>query len=893
MARLSFNKPKRTAAVVSEAPKDTGRTKSAAKSAADLGANELISPLSRKSSAESTNRKDSDRSEIVNRRDRIPKPRRVIDIVPAAVENTDEDTTSSRSARRTLKKSKSASSIEAPALITSKKAKCINCSKFLTCRDPEKVVMGYSCDRFKRAQVAQDNISLLPDGYADVEPELTLEEQQQIALAEELGDNFIAEAMAKAYDPKTNTIRDLRIDDSALPMAKNFFDFAVNLIGSEVKPPFARQMWIAYNLLSEWCPRCTKPRWYEDISNIPVDMDPRHLIKKVAFLEYGVCPYCNVTKYELIKAGELHERSDLVFMCGQRAGKTALATMILAYYTHLLIKSPPLSTLCSGIQSYSPLTASMTAVTLGQALKGIWKGFKSLLSISTWYQELFHILDVAGEASGKELYQFNPATGMYARFFHRNIEISPSGPSKRTLRGDTRYLAAQDELSYFPFKITEEDGDDDEERERANADEVYQAMVNSLATVQAGVIEMRGKGINHIPMAANLAISSPFSWLDKTCRLFTENADNPNALCVQQPTWAISPLYTREHPIIVQAYRRNAKKAERDFGANPPKIGSDWYNREITKKCFTLEPWYSLEYDLTAADLVKASLISLRRRLRYHPSVVALDAGVNNNAFALTVTYRAGSTIHVPVCLEIVPQQGRTLHYPSIYKQIILPIMKTCNAKALVADRFNSLQLLQQAKDDVKDLQSGQYSVTMRDFRNVLQLVETESILFPRMDLQPENVERITNYKRDLLHHPADHLYLQCMTVQELGGTIMKGTSAGGIRYTDDLHRAMVLGVAAVTSEKVGNYLAKFRLVDVDEAIGGAPRIIVTGRSSMFTAGSSLYGRGQFNPRLGPLGGISGIDTRSAGPSDATLTARVVNGVLILPSAVAEEPPTD
>jgi hypothetical protein len=529
----------------------------------------------------------------------------------------------------------------------------------------------------------------------------------------------------------------------------------------------------------------------------------------------------------------------------------------------------------------------MTAVTLGQALKGVWKGFKSLLSTSTWYQELFSILDDVGERTGKELYQFNPATGMYARFFHRNIEIAPSGPSKRTLRGDTRYLSAQDELSYFPFKITEEDGDDDEERERANADEVYQAMVNSLATVQGAVLEMRGKGINHIPMAGNMALSSPFSWLDKTCRLFTENKDNPNALCVQQPTWEISPLYTREHPIIVQAYRRNAKTAERDFGANPPKIGSDWYQRDSVRKCFTLEPWYSLEYDLTENDLVKAALISLRRRLRYHPSVVALDAGVNNNAFALTVTYRDGSDIHVPVLLEIVPQQGRTLHYPSIYTQIILPILKQCNAKTLVADRFNSLQLLQQAKDDVTDLKSGQYSVTMKDFRNVLQLVETESVFFPRMDLPPENVERVTNYKRELLHHPADHLYLQCLTVQELGGTIMKGTSAGGVRYTDDIHRAMVLGVAAVTSEKIGTYLAKFKLVDVDDPLERAPRVLVSGRSSMQLPQHTRA----FSPRLGPLGYVSGVDSRSAGPATESLVARVVNGVLIMPQGAlgAEE----
>ena len=1197
--------------------------------------------------------------------------------------------------------------------------KCLNCSKFLTCRDLKKVkVVGHSCDSWKRiAKEHPANAVLLPKG--EVEWASTVEE----LLPNNADDNFVADAMAKAYDPETNTVRDLRVDDSSLPMAKNFFDFCCRVIGTG-QMPFARQMYMSYILLAEFCPRCTKPFWYEDIMNIPVDMDPKDFRKKVAFLEFGLCPYCEATKYELVASGELHDKTELIMIAGQRcvtketiattteglitfeslarlhprtsgfhpyvgpnfinemgkvvrpsefyvsekgktltvktglgysvtgtpdhplwtesgwvklgdlkpgvmipikvgqniwgtstditprvragisqftknlhpstsgpkrlcenaewvandltpdlsaflgyyvaegylydgrglsianydisilefcekvldtvspgvltdiqrtsisgirfsnskiaaifdvlldgqlrnkarsadkfipsvilrapkdcvlafvralyegdgcvngmsvdytslslklvqqlqivmanigiatkitysmswatngspsqvskpvynlrifgnksrrlfrdlvgfvssrktdslndriavygpdkrhnsgimemfplsynsliysvltqvndeltkveyldclnrtqtlslrmfgngvkriqnkikiggltsryrvakvvnglrnskawpnlssttkkslealervaldesiywtevtsvskakdqvtydvtipnghrfiangllnhnSGKSTVSVMLIAYVTHVLLKSPKLSSMYSGIQEFSPLTCTMVATTSHQAAKTLWSPFRRLIASSSWYRELFQILDAKRLETGKELYQFKQVNGLYLRLFHRNLDLYSSGPAKRTLRGDTRFAAVTDELGLFPFNPDQSEDGDEDDRERANADEVHQSLSNSLTTVQGAIIAAREKGINHLCQGINFNISSPFSWMDKICRLYLENNDNPNACCVKQPTWEITPMFPREHPTIVAAYRRNAKKAERDYGANPPKIGSDFYQRDSALKCFQVQPWYGVTYEASSVNTV-AKAVRRYQSAKHPASVLAIDAGATNNAFSLALSYRKGGDIVVPVLIEVVPQPNKPIHYPSMYSNVILPICRACNVKVLLSDRWNSLQILQQAQDDVKDLKSQQYSLKMGDFTNVVSLVESSCLIFPIMELDPGKVELITDYKRELRDHPADHLYLQMLTVQEIGGTVAKGSSPSGIRYTDDLHRAMVLSVTGILNERVAKYISKFK--EVEREISDNPGILVSGNSS-------------------------------------------------------------
>lgn len=267
---------------------------------------------------------------------------------------------------------------------------CLNCSRFLTCADPKKIkVMGYSCVKFRRMKNHPIGVDLFPNGESSYEPTVGSEVSSMGELTSDpsgvLPDDFVAEAMRRAYDPDTGTLRDLRVDDSHLPMAKNFFDYCLNIVGKSVKMPFARQMWVSYILLAEYCPRCTKEKYYTDIELIPVDMETRDFKKKIAFLEYGVCPYCEATRYELIQSKELADKIELILIAGQRSGKSTLLCMLISYITHVYLKSPKLSSLYVGIQDFTPLSALLTATTSGQALKTLWSPIRRIFGASSWY----------------------------------------------------------------------------------------------------------------------------------------------------------------------------------------------------------------------------------------------------------------------------------------------------------------------------------------------------------------------------------------------------------------------------------------------------------------------------------------------------------------------------
>jgi hypothetical protein len=107
-----------------------------------------------------------------------------------------------------------------------------------------------------------------------------------------------------------------------------------------------------------------------------------------------------------------------------------------------------MSDICRGIQEFTPLTATFVGLTAARAIKNLWNPFMSIVNGSTWFTEYFEMLRDYGRRYDKELYK---RAGLYLRIFHRNLDLYPAPPLKRTLRGDTRFLGATDELSFFNF----------------------------------------------------------------------------------------------------------------------------------------------------------------------------------------------------------------------------------------------------------------------------------------------------------------------------------------------------------------------------------------------------------------------------------------------------------
>jgi hypothetical protein len=874
------------------------------------------------------------------------------------------------------------------------KKSCLRCSKYITCREAAKAA-DYYCQKFtvlSTENLAFGGIESLIEkehGHFDSTTVLTRKNQKVFTVDDTAGlsdderalnkvldkdPNFIAQAMKDAYDPLTNSVRDLKVDDRDLPSALNYFDYCENIAGRTIKTPFARQLWIASQLLGEYCPRCTNSK-YLDINNVPVDADPHDVYKKLHVLHNGLCPKCGVKKSELILKKEIVDFNQLALIAGQRAGKSSYSSTVASYILHRYLKAPRLSTICRGIQEFSPLTFTFVGITSARAIKLLWNPLAAIVNESSWFQEYFKMLRHAGNLHDKEFYR---QSTLFLRFYHKNLDLYPSAPMKRTLRGDTRILSAClsgssrilttdgwlrlddstlkgrtaivdgkqflikdwaatghketfrlelynglfldltadhkvktwdsklsreiwvacedlalyskiiceatspevylsdfnrylsniksitykckelvyditidseehafnangivvkncDELSWFPYKIvstdSEEGEDEEDERERANADEVHQALEASLMTVRTEVLSLYKRGIDVIPTGINLNISSPQSELDKLSRIYRECKDSPKetlTLALRLPTWELSPIYTRDHPIIVSAYAKNPRKAERDMGANPPKLSASIFKPELLLPLFNqARPnTHRILYDNTDPEKTKAKVISVLPRSSWKPQILTIDAGLSDNSFAVALGERLETNLVVNAIMEVIPAKGTKIHFPSMLTQVILPMIKECNVVVVASDRWNSIDLLQQIEDQTS-ARVFQKTLTRKNINAVVASIESSCISFPSTELSVDFIQTVRNYKVELLNNPVSHLFLQMLTVRDYQGMIVKGEG-----FTDDMFRCVAL-LHAMTFNKQSMKIVDERPATALNNSEGRARVMVSGRSAM------------------------------------------------------------
>jgi hypothetical protein len=741
------------------------------------------------------------------------------------------------------------------------KPSCSKCSRYLTCREPNKGPK-FSCSNFKKSKelnVAREFnlLELMPPGESEAEEKRlkkslngrlgdyetsasdlldrgskrtssqsrklakALSRVEDVSSLDEAPGDFIWKAMRDSYDPETNTVRDLKIDDRDLVRAENFYDFCINVSGKSIKPPFARQLWISYMLMGEYCPRCTKEKYVHDVMDIPVDADPADLKKRVTMLESGVCPKCGATKSSLILNNEMADINQLAMAAGQRAGKSSFVSTINTYLLHRFLKAPRLSQICNGIQDFTPLTFTFVGLTAGRAVRLLWNPFVEIVKASQWFRDYFSLMDHYGQKYGKELYKDQV---LFYRFFTKNIDVYPMGPIKRTLRGDTRVVAAVDEIGWFPLSARhddDEEGDEEDAREHANADEVYASLDNSLMTVRTEVYNLYQKGINHIPTGFMLNISSPQSEKDKIMSLVGESED-PAALSLglQLATWDISPLYSRDHPVIVSAYKKNPIKAERDFGARPPSMSSSMFPDETILALFNQGLVNShtirveaglLEEDTDSIKRTSAFLVENPeyKKVALPPSILSVDAGLTNNSFTLVVAHLVDTRLVVSTLLEIIPQRGTQINFPGVYANVIKPLIKTMNVRVFVSDRWNSITTLQSAADDFKgQLECFQRTLNAKDFGAFRDSIENGMLEFPQLEKTVEEVKAVRNYKKELVDCPASHLFLQFLTTKQVAGVFVKGD-----KYTDDILRAVAVAHSAAFNQRVRTFLSKFQAI--------------------------------------------------------------------------------
>jgi hypothetical protein len=247
----------------------------------------------------------------------------------------------------------------------------------------------------------------------------------------------------------------------------------------------------------------------------------------------------------------------------------------------------------------------------------------------------------------------------------------------------------------------------------------------------------------------------------------------------------------------------------RDFGACPVDTSHPYFDYDVIPTIFSGRPNSHLltyKYD---GEYVWGVIRQINRYDK--PTVMALDAGLVNNSFAIAVVgYDFTQSKVETVCLlEIMAYDGYTVNFEETYKNVILPLATQLNTCLVVADRWNSVDHLHRIKSD-RGLRnkrpvtySKQYSVKPKDFAFVKTLMSNHMITVPPIRKDREKVlmeGQIGDYKKELIEKPVEHFMLQLATVTDYGASLCPGKAEG---LTDDLCRAWVLAVSVLNKDTV------------------------------------------------------------------------------------------
>lgn len=498
--------------------------------------------------------------------------------------------------------------------------------------------------------------------------------------------------------------------------------------------PFAKQAEIMINLFEEWCPQCSEPGY---VKNIPIDASVEQIMTKVALLDFGKCPHCGFKKGTGRKDGTFVDPLELIAVIGQRAGKSAVASMVVSYLVHrnLMLPVPWKS---YGLTPGQIIDFTFVATTAAQSEKTLWATFKGVFTGSAWFKAYKEVCDTEGRKQGIKTTVKSLDT--YINFGHKNMLIYFAANNPASLRGTTRFGAAIDELGWF-------DGESGTGKVRANGPETYAALNNACLTLRASFAKEVEQNPNcnwPVPLMAN--ISSPRSMDDAIMTIYRDSAKNKRVIRRNWATWEMNPYLPKK--LLIDTGDLKKPTGMRDYGAVPPLADDPLVQRiDIVTEAFKsplatesrygpiIRP-YALGYvdemevasgirstrfitaglqedvpqiDLEALRSMKESdladlgptkdllddLIAKPPHKRMH--VMGVDLGTTNNALAVVCGFLAldNSKFITDFILEIQPKKNLPINIAHVYENLIVPLVEKMNVVAVFYDRWSSLHQIQ------------------------------------------------------------------------------------------------------------------------------------------------------------------------------------------------------
>lgn len=653
----------------------------------------------------------------------------------------------------------------------------------------------------------------------------------------------IAKTIREVVDSKILVPRDLRIDDGDIPVAPNIVDWCTqdrfSMINGE--RPYIEQIIWGIIAFSEYCPSCS------DVEYLFVDHDVRDtytkLARKVCMLEHGVCPSCGYGRSHFVKTKKMKFIQELAVSAGQRSGKSlSIGGYFAPYLTHRLLKLQNPNAFY-GLKTGTMLHCTFVALTYAQAKDTLWQNFYATLTESQWFRDYHSLLRGYENRYGEKLLKFNDT---YVAYPTRGLMAYPAGPDKRVLRGRTRYFSSVDEVGWF-------DSNRDTKKIKDNAHEVVGALDRSLLTVRGAAESLLRAGYDDVYPGYSMNVSSPSTRNDMIMTLVRQAEHSESAYGVIRPTWEVNPTLPRDSATIKEAYRTNPITAERDYGAIPPLSSSPFIESEsqieiaIGKKSNPVQIKRKVVRSKKRGESYTTAELG---KVRGHkkPTIMALDAGLTNNSFAGAIGNVKDGVITTRAVFEVIPEEGAPLNHSLIYDNVLLPLMKKFNTRILLADRWNSVKLLQDAKLDRDELEiADQISLKYRDMFIIKTLLQQGLLRIPAVER--ESMRSCLefddeHYPMCFLDQPASHLAMQMATVKDTGKMVDKGDG-----YTDDTFRAMALMVHGLHIEEYLEVL----MAAPDDDVASRPTAFAV--SSLGSGGQSQWGGGSSSLGVATIGG--------------------------------------
>lgn len=607
-----------------------------------------------------------------------------------------------------------------------------------------------------------------------------------------------------------------RFDDRDIQQAPNIIQWSLgaSFMNSGL---FTKQAEVLVRLFAEYCPKCSDPEY---LAKVPVEgMEGMGVFQeRIQLLDFGICPKCGGNRYDLFNRCVPEE---LVAVWGQRSGKSITAAAKAAtYQLHRFLKIPNVAKYYKQDLSQK-FDIVFTAYDKGQAQSTLWSSFSTAHSMSPWFRSFRTFMDQQCQELGIESQVHVLPTYIYYGGT-KNVFSTFKAPNMSSLRGDTRIFTATDELAYMGEKGV-----------RANANEVYASLGNSLQTIRSSAKCLHDAGEFNAPTGMMVNISSPYTAHDKMMQLLKDGEVDTAKVTSHLSTWEVNPQMPRHH-------FRNKELTDpigflRDFGATPP-LGADPFigaekNLErivdpnlkplFRTVCFYVQDEMSNSRYI-GAKIVDTNLVPDKST----PRIVCVDAGETGNSFCVSVYSAYGGQngvdvgLRVDAVVEVMPEKDRStdsttpVHFPTMSK-LIMDICRYYNVLAVVWDRWQSTGEIQRLRD--QKILAERYSPRYDDFTTLRGRIWNGTCRAPAPEMGLAQLRNFDiNNHLQVQQNPWTHFYVQCATVRSAGKKVMK--PQGG---EDDMFRTLVLASHYLADPEFATRMMQAMPVAFQGRVGG------------------------------------------------------------------------